>query len=91
MTSLARALPLLACATLAVPVAADESRFMSQPDVRGDVIVFAWDGDIYRTGLEGGTAVRLTSHPAAELAPKLSPDGKWIAYTGRRRRDSTSS
>ena len=81
MTSLARALPLLACAAPAAPVAAAEARFMSHPDVRGDVVVFAWEGDIHRTGLEGGTAVRLTSHPGDELAPKLSPDGKWIAYS----------
>ena len=54
---------------------------MTQPDIRGDRVVFAWEGDLYTTSVEGGTAVRLTSNPAGELAPKLSPDGKWIAYT----------
>src|SRR5262245_4433558 len=81
MRSPARAfLPVLVLA-LAGPAAADEARFMRQPDVRGEQVVFAWDGDIYSTGLHGGTAPRLTSHPAEEIAPKLSPDGKWIAYT----------
>ena len=61
--------------------AAGEARFMSYPDVRGDRIVFAWEADLYTVGIEGGTAVRLTSHPGGELAPKFSPDGKWIAYS----------
>jgi len=69
---------LLAAAAVA---AAGEARFMTQPDVRGDRIVFAWEGDLYATGLEGGTAIRLTGHPFGELAPKISPDGRWIAYS----------
>ena len=66
---------------LAAPAAADGTRFMTYPDVRGDQIVFTWEGDLYRTGLEGGTAVRLTGDPAEEVAAKLSPDGRFIAYT----------
>jgi len=66
---------------LPTPVRAGEARFMTQPDIRGERIVFAYEGDLYLSGLEGGTPVRLTSHPAAELAPRFSPDGKWIAYS----------
>ena len=69
---------LIAAAAVA---AGGEARFMTQPDIRGERIVFAWEGDLYATGLEGGTAIRLTGHPSGELAPKISPDGKWIAYT----------
>jgi tricorn protease len=69
---------LVSAASVAAP---GEARFMSYPDIRGDRIVFAWEADLYTTTVEGGTAVRLTSHPSGELAPKLSPDGKWIAYT----------
>ena len=29
----------------------------------------------------GGNAKRLTSHPGIELFPKISPDGKWIAFS----------
>src|SRR5512143_2391813 len=60
---------------------ADEARFFSYPDVRGDRIVFAWEADLYTVGIEGGTAVRLTHSPVDERAPKFSPDGKWIAYS----------
>jgi len=69
---------LIAAAAVA---AGGEARFMNQPDIRGERIVFAWEGDLYATGLEGGAAIRLTGHPSGELAPKISPDGKWIAYT----------
>ncbi len=29
----------------------------------------------------GDTAVRLTSVPGQDMFPRVSPDGKWIAYT----------
>jgi tricorn protease len=67
--------------SLATAAAGGEARFVSYPDIRGDRIVFAWEGDLYTTSVEGGAAIRLTSHPAGELAPKISPDGKWIAYS----------
>ena len=67
--------------SVAAVAAAGEARFMSTPDIRGDRVVFAWEGDLYTTGVPGGTAIRLTSHPGNEYAPKFSPDGKWIAYT----------
>ncbi|HXK10189.1 MAG TPA: S41 family peptidase [Vicinamibacteria bacterium] len=77
----ARALLLALLVSSAAPAGAGEARFMTYPDVRGDRIVFAWEGDLYTVGVEGGTATRLTGHPASELAPKFSPDGTWIAYS----------
>ena len=53
--------------------AGGEARFMSTPDIRGDRVVFAWEGDLYTTSVEGGTAIRLTSHPGGELARTASP------------------
>ena len=78
-----RSLERLLCLLLLLPAsaAAGEARFMTQPDIRGDRIVFAYEGDLYLAGVEGGTAMRLTSHPAGEFAPKFSPDGRWIAYS----------
>ncbi len=71
---------LAAAASAAAPT--DEARFMARPDVHGDRIVFAWDGDLWTTTVEGAAPVRLTSHPAAETAPRFSPDGQWIAFVG---------
>jgi tricorn protease len=56
--------------------------------VRGDAVVFVYAGDLWRTSVSGGPALRLTAHPGLELFPKLSHDGEWIAfsaeYTGTR-------
>ena len=40
-------------------------------------------GDIWYAPADGGTAVRLTSHPGLELFPKFSPDGRQVAFTGQ--------
>ena len=90
-STLARALALL-CVALAAPAAADEARFMSFPDVRGDQIVFTWEGDLYRDRPRGRR--RACASPATrrqDVAAKLSPDGRFIAYTRvRRQRRPTS-
>ncbi len=64
----------------ALPAAAVTARFVRTPDVRGDVVVLSWEGDLFRVPLAGGTAIRMTTHPGNEEAPKLSPDGKWVAF-----------
>ena len=59
-----------------------EARFMNYPDILGDKIVFAYEGDLWLTTVEGAAPIRLTSHPGSEAFPKFSPDGKWIAFMG---------
>ena len=78
LTVLAAALPLLA-------FAADrqEARLLRFPAVGGDNIVFSYAGDLYRVGIGGGDAVRLTSHVGYEVFPRISPDGKTVAFTGQ--------
>jgi tricorn protease len=74
-----------ALAAFLLPCAAaglTEARFMQRPDILGDKIVFSYEGDLWVTTVAGGCTTRLTSHPAAEDFPKLSPDGKWIAFMG---------
>jgi len=84
MTVRFRSLALLA--TLALAAASDAgavpARFVRTPDVRGETVVFAWEGDLFRVPLAGGVATRLTTFPGNEEAPKLSPDGKWLAFRG---------
>ena len=71
-----------------VPDGPPEARLLRFPDVRGDAVVFVYAGDVWRAPVSGGAAHRLTAHPGLELFPKLSHDGKWIAfsaeYTGTR-------
>ncbi len=44
-------------------------------------VVFVADGNIWSVPRTGGTAIRLTSAPGQDMFPRVSPDGKWIAYT----------
>ncbi len=66
----------------ASPAAAlEECRLMRQPDVEGGTIVFVYAGDLWTVPSSGGTATRLTAHEGLERFPKLSPDGRTVAFT----------
>jgi tricorn protease len=51
------------------------------PQPFGDRIVFVASGNVWSVPKSGGTAMRLTSAPGQDMFPRVSPDGKWIAYT----------
>ena len=61
----------------------DLARLLRYPDIHGDTIAFVYAGDIWTVPSAGGTARRLTSHPGLELFPKISPDGRWVAFSGQ--------
>ena len=63
--------------------ASEEARLLRFPTVGGDKIVFSYAGDLYSVDIDGGQAVKLTSHIGYECFPKISPDGKTIAFTGQ--------
>ena len=63
----------------------DEGTWMDvdvSPD--GGTILFDLLGDIYRVGMAGGKAVRITSGPAWDYAPRYSPDGRTIVFCSDR-------
>lgn len=60
---------------------AKEARVLRFPDVNQNMIVFVYAGDIWSVSINGGPAKRLTSHSGLELFPKISPDGRWIAFS----------
>ena len=62
-------------------VASTDSRLMRFPDINGNLVAFVYAGDIWTVNSSGGDARRLTSHEGMELFPKISPDGKWIAFS----------
>ncbi|MBI3724802.1 PDZ domain-containing protein, partial [bacterium] len=53
------------------------------PNVLGDAIVFACEDDLWTVPVQGGVARRLTSGLGLTSHPALSPDGKWLAFSGR--------
>ncbi len=63
-------------------MALEDARLLRFPDINNNLVVFVYAGDIWSVEASGGTARRLTSHEGLELFPKISPDGKWIAFSG---------
>jgi tricorn protease len=53
------------------------------PNIHGDTIVFTAEGDLWKVGLSGGVAQRLTTHPGVESFAAISPDGNWIAFSAQ--------
>ena len=78
---------LLLVASLVVSAGAhaqsEQPLLMQQPTLNAKQIVFAYGGYLWSVDRGGGAAVKLTSGPGAASNPKFSPDGKWIAFTGR--------
>jgi tricorn protease len=66
------------------PVAAEPIRFMRDPHVAGDLIAFSYQGDIWVAARDGSSPRRLTNHIARDVAPRFSPDGRWVAFSSDR-------
>ena len=63
-------------------VAAQETLLLRQPSVSERHIAFAYANNIWIVDRSGGAARRLTSFQGNSAQPKLSPDGKIVAFTG---------
>lgn len=55
---------------------------MQKPALSRTQIAFAYAGDLWIVGREGGDAKRLTTGAGVETNPVFSPDGTMIAFTG---------
>ncbi|HOW39191.1 MAG TPA: PDZ domain-containing protein [Bacteroidales bacterium] len=62
--------------------AVDDARLLRFPDINNNLVAFVYAGDIWTVNSSGGEARRLTSHEGLELFPRISPDGRWIAFSG---------
>jgi tricorn protease len=84
MRTLTRLLPFVASLFVALLARAEGTAgYYRFPAIHGDTIVFTAEGDLWRASLNGGAAQRLTSHSGYETNASISPDGKWIAFTGQ--------
>lgn len=72
---------LLAAPALAVDI--QDTRLLHEPTVSAQHVVFVYGDDLWRADLDGSDARRLTSHPGRESRPHISPDGKWVAFSGQ--------
>ncbi len=57
--------------------------YYHHPTVQGNQVVFICEDDLWSVSLAGGIARRLTSNLGVVSSPRLSPDGKWLAFCGR--------
>jgi len=60
-----------------------EVYFASYPTLTpdGKTVIFSYEGDLWKLDIGSAVAVRLTAMQGEETSPKVSPDGKWLAFT----------
>ncbi|WP_026376879.1 S41 family peptidase [Aestuariibacter salexigens] len=75
-------LPLLSFCSFASK--ADDTRLLRQPSISKNHITFVYGADVWVADINGRNVLRLTSTPAVETEPHLSPDGKHIAFSSNR-------
>ncbi|MCA3040584.1 MAG: PD40 domain-containing protein, partial [Rhodocyclaceae bacterium] len=63
--------------------ASAQAGYYRQATIQGDTVVFVAEGDLWRVPVTGGAAQRLTTHLAEESLPRISVDGKLVAFTAR--------
>jgi tricorn protease len=63
--------------------ASDGTRLLRFPTVSDNSVVFTYATDLWLVSRNGGKAKQLTSHAGNEFFARLSPDGKWVAFTGQ--------
>jgi tricorn protease len=57
--------------------------YYHHPTVQDDHVVFICEDDLWSVSRRGGIPRRLTSNLGIVSYPRLSPDGKWLAFCGR--------
>lgn len=63
----------------------EQAWFLSNPCLTpdGQTVIFSFEGDLWKAQVNNSQATRLTAMQGYETSPRISPDGKWIAFTGR--------
>ncbi|SHE46786.1 S41 family peptidase [Chryseobacterium vrystaatense] len=74
---------LLTCFSIIQISAQEKSYFLSSPSLSpdGKTAYFSYDGDIWKVDSNGGNASRITALDGEEINPRISPDGKWLAFS----------
>ncbi len=65
-----------------------EEGYYRSPSIAGDTVAFVSEDDVWVVDRRGGTARRLTAGWGAAVRPWLSPDGRYLAYTGKEEGDT---
>jgi len=62
---------------------AQSTKLLRSPDISNNHITFVYGGDIWLADTHGENPERLTTFPGEEIQPHFSPDGKYIAFSGK--------
>lgn len=58
--------------------------YLRYPHVRGDLLTFVAEDDVWLADTGGGRAYRISADQCPTLTPRLSPDGSLVAWATRR-------
>ena len=60
-----------------------ETYFTSYPTLTpdGKTVIFSYEGDLWKADIGNPVALRLTAMQGEEISPRVSPDGKWLAFS----------
>src|SRR5450432_3504782 len=66
-----------------VKAQSQEVYFTSYPTLTpdGKTVIFSYEGDLWKVDINSKAAVRLTAMQGEETNPRVSPDGKWLAFS----------
>ncbi len=71
-------------ALAAIGLQAREAKLVRYPTYSGGKVAFTYLADLWVADENGQNVRRLTAHPARDMYPSFSPDGKWIAFSSDR-------
>lgn len=74
---------LLSLISIIFSQAQEKEYFLSNPSLSpdGKTAYFSFEGDIWRVDSNGGNASRITALEGEEINPRVSPNGKWLAFS----------
>ena len=68
----------------AATATAEPIKFARYPHASHGKLVFSYHGDIWVANENGSNPMRLTAHVAQDTFPRISPDGRWVAFSSDR-------
>jgi dipeptidyl aminopeptidase/acylaminoacyl peptidase len=72
------------------PALTPDGKFTIATLTRYDVELNKGQTDLWRIPTAGGAAEQLTSDPASESEPEVSPDGRWVLFSAKRDEDKAA-